>query len=181
MLRIALISLLSVGLIAIHSSAAQENSVSSKLGFGMQLGQYQDDFGIGLHLTSPYFLHNNIALRVRGNIMWNEHPGSDNKITWSSYSNLSFGLIGVAGRIKDFARLYSEGGIIFLYPSSNFSTANYEIGGYGLFGFEFFFDPKMNYFIEIGGVGTGAIKDKIPGEPIYSNGLMVNVGFRYAF
>ena len=140
----------------------------------MQLGQYQNDFGIGLHLTSPYFVHNNIALRVRGNLMWNEHPGSDNNITWTSYSNLSFGVIGVAGRIKDFARLYSEGGIIFLYPSDEFSTAIYEIGGYGLFGFEFFFDPHMNYFIEIGGVGTGAIKDKIPGEPIYSNGLLVN-------
>ena len=55
------------------------------------------------------------------------------------------------------------------------------MGGYGLFGFEFFMNSRNNYFIEIGGVGTGAVADKVANSPIYSNGLLINVGFRHQF
>ena len=36
----------------------------------------------------------------------------------------------------------------------------------------------MNYFIEMGGVGTGAIAEKSIGKPIYSNGFLLSVGLR---
>jgi len=78
-------------------------------------------------------------------------------------------------------RLYGEGGIIALFPSSRFSGETFILGGYGLFGFEFFFDSKNNYFIEIGGIGTGAVAEKVSGQPIYSNGILINVGYRYQF
>ena len=42
-------------------------------------------------------------------------------------------------------------------------------------------DKSSNYFIEIGGVGSGATADKVVGNPIYANGLMINVGYRYVF
>ena len=40
--------------------------------------------------------------------------------------------------------------------------------------------PNTNYYLEVGGVGKGAVADKAFGEPIYSNGLLINVGFRYS-
>ncbi|MEO0332135.1 MAG: hypothetical protein AAF223_10680, partial [Bacteroidota bacterium] len=81
----------------------------------------------------------------------------------------------------DFARLYGEGGIILLLPSDTFSAERTELGGYGLFGFEFYLKNNANYFIEIGGVGTGAQADKVPNKPIYSNGLLISTGFRMQF
>ena len=39
-------------------------------------------------------------------------------------------------------------------------------------------NKSINYFIELGGVGTGAKADKIAFKPIYSNGFLIDVGFR---
>ncbi len=157
---------------------AQESVLSKNLGFGFQIGQYQNNFGLGINATSPYFLKQKIAIRVRGNVMWNEHL-LNKEMTWTPYGNLSVGVVSVAGEIADFVRLYGEGGLLLLFPNADFSSESLEIGGYGLFGFEFFFFPKGNYFIEIGGVGTGATADKVPTRPIYSNGLLINAGFRF--
>lgn len=113
--------------------------------------------------------------------MWNEHLNSNSETTWSSYSNASLGFVQSVGEIKNFLRVYGEGGAIFLFPSDKFSSKSIQFGGYGLFGFEFFFDQHLNYFLEAGGVGTGAKADKISGKPIYSNGFIINVGVRAQF
>jgi len=177
----------------IGESNAQEQKISNKFALGFQINQYQKDFGLGLNLTSPYFANNNMAVRFRANLMFNEHfengsdtDGKDSKddkdgTTWTPYSNLSLGFFGVAGIVADFIRLYGEGGVICILPSSEFSSDSYVMGGYGLFGFEFYTYSKFNYFIELGGLGTGASADKIPGEPIYSNGFMISTGFRIQF
>lgn len=160
---------------------AQEEKINTNFGIGFQLGQYQQDFGLGININSPYFAGDRIAFRLRGNIMWNEHLTSSGLSTWSTYSNLSLGVVGVGGQIGNSIRLYGEGGLILLFPSSSFSSESTELGGYGLFGFEFYMNPFMNYFIEIGGVGTGASEDKVPSQSVYSNGLMIQVGFRGQF
>lgn len=163
------------------NSMAQEAKLGTGFSAGFNLSQYQRDFGLGLNLTSPFIVHDHIAARVRANVMWNEHADEQGSSTWTPYSNFSLGIVGVSGQISNFMRLYGEGGVIMLNPSNSFSTADYELGGYGLFGFEFFLHPKSNYFLELGGVGTGAHADKVEGSPIYSNGFMVNVGFRQYF
>ena len=150
---------------------------STNFGIGFQLNQYQKDFGIGVTLTSPYFANDQIAVRLRGNFMFNEHL-QDGEITWTPYSNITLGLIGMAKEFQNFMRLYGEGGVIALLPADEFSSEEVVLGGYGLFGFEFFILNKLNYFIEIGGIGTGAKADKIPTKPIYSNGLLISVGVR---
>jgi len=115
--------------------------------------------------------------------MFHEHPDIDEngsiETTWTPYSNISFGLIGVGGEIGNFARLYGEGGFILLLPNNEFSSESNELGGYGLFGFEFYTYEHFNYFIELGATGTGAVADKVAGNPIYSNGFLINVGFRF--
>jgi len=156
---------------------AQEMPINRGLGLGFQLSQFQRDFGIGLNFTSPYFANEKIAVRLKGNLVYNENI--QNSITkWTPYSNLSIGLVGASGKIGDYIRLYGEGGILGLLPSNEFSSNQFEFGGYGIFGFEFFMNNTSNYFIEIGGVGTGAIADKIVYKPIYSNGLLISTGFR---
>ena len=166
-------------ILATTTGLRAQDGLSKKLGLGFQIGQFQKDFAFGLNLTSPYFIHGNIAVRAKGNLVWNEHPDENNEATWTPYSNFSLGLIGVAGKVGNFARLYSEGGILLLFPSDKFSTERSVFGGYGLLGFEIFSSEQTNYFIEIGGAGTGATADKLITKPIYSNGLIINAGFRF--
>lgn len=165
--------------VLIGTTSAQEK-ISDEMGLGFQLNQFQEDFGMGVNVTSPYFASNRIAVRGRGNIMFHEHV-ENNETVWTPYSNLSFGLIGVGGKAGDSIRLYGEGGIIFLFPSDKFSSEDSVFGGYGLFGFEFYMAPKINYFIEIGGIGTGAKAEILTNQPIYSNGLLISTGVRTHF
>ena len=167
--------------ISMNASAQEDSSFNSNISLGFHLMQIQQDFGLGINLTSPHFAKNTIALRMRGNLMWNQHLDNTNNSTWTSYSNLSLGVFGVGGEINDFIRLYGEGGLLVLFPSGEFSSESSVFGGYGLLGFEFLMNDASNYFLEIGGTGTGATADEILGNPIYSNGLIISVGYRYMF
>jgi hypothetical protein len=157
---------------------AQENVLNAGFGIGYQLVQYQNDFGFGVNVISPYFANKSIGIRLKTNLMFNQNV-IDGLSDWMPYGNISLGVVGVAGQINDEIRLYGEGGVIGILPSNKFSSTDLVVGGYGLFGFEFFFTNGGNYFIEIGGVGTGATADKVDTKPIYSNGLTISVGIRY--
>ncbi len=158
-------------------SELKAQDVRTNSGIGFQLNQFQNDFGMGLNYTSPYFANKQIAVRLRGNFMYNEHVENAETV-WSPYANGSVGMVSSSGIIGNFMRLYGEGGVIVLFPNAAFSSETTEFGGYGLFGFEFFMADRNNYFIEIGGIGTGANADKVVNKPIYSNGLMLSTGFR---
>ena len=82
------------------------------------------------------------------------------------------------GKVGDYIKIYGEGGMIMLLPSDKFSSEDFVIGGYGIFGIEFFMSRFSDYFLEIGYVSTGAIEDKIVTQPYYSNGLIISTGFR---
>lgn len=156
---------------------AQNSEPLNTTAIGMQINQYHQDFGIGVNLTSPRFAHQRIAVRVRSNLMYQEHL-QNQEATWTPYLNSTLGITGKTGTISNAIQLYGEGGVIGLFPSDDFSSESFEFGGYGLFGFEFYMNPDRNYFIEIGAVGTGASADKVTNEPIYSNGLTISTGFR---
>ena len=160
-------------------SMAQDKP-SGNLSLGFHLSQYQDDFGLGLNLTSPFFVHESIAVRLRANFMFHEHI-MNQEFTWTPYTNFTLGIIGVGGTIDDWGRFYGEGGVILILPDDDFSSESSELGGYGLFGFEFFMNPFVNYFIELGGVGSGATADLVAFNPLYSNGFMIQTGFRVVF
>lgn len=150
------------------------------VGVGYQLSQYQQDFGFGISASTPYFLKDKLAFRLKTNMMYHQNVLEENTI-WIKYSNASFGLIGVSGMINEKIRLYGEGGIIGIFPSSKMSSQKAYFGGYGLFGFEFFFTNSGNYFIEIGGVGSEATANEIATRPIFSNGLTISTGIRFFF
>ncbi|MEO0626131.1 MAG: hypothetical protein AAFY91_04025 [Bacteroidota bacterium] len=175
-----LLSLCLLCIVTVHGFG-QDKTMGTGMAVGFQVTQHQKDFGVGLHLTSPRFVYDKIAIRLKGNLMWFQHLTTENEMTWSPYFNFSIGLASISGRVGEHIRLYAEGGLVVLLPSDEFSEQSIDLGGYGLFGFELFFDPHGNYFIEFGGVGTGAKADKTFGNYIYSNGFLTNVGYRYQF
>lgn len=149
----------------------------NKVGIGFNINQIQNDFGLGLHLVSPYFANGKAAVRVGGNLQWHQHQ-QGNEITWSPYGNVFVGIRGRQYIIEDKIYIYGEGGALVLLPNSAFSSEKTRPGGYGLFGFEFYASPNFSYFVELGGLGAGARADKLPAKPIYSNGFITSVGFR---
>ncbi len=161
-------------------SNVQPNEMSTALSLGFQLNQFQNDFGLGAQLTTPYFFYDRMAVKTRANLMFLEHI-EGNAYTWTPYTNISLGLVGTSARVSNFMHLYGEGGVLLILPADNFSSQDAVVGGYGIFGFEFYLFSSGNYFIEIGGVGSGATADKIPFNPIYSNGLSISTGLRFFF
>ncbi len=163
--------------LGISSTNAIAQVADNKLGIGFRISQVQNDFGIGLDLISPYFANAKVAVRVGGSFQWLEHVRGT-ETTWTPYQN---GQVGVRGRqfvIDDKVFVYGEGGFIIIFPNDEFSAESTEFGGYGLFGFEFKPHDKFGFYLEVGGVGTGAVADKIVNRPIYSNGFLTNAGFR---
>src|SRR5690625_6609612 len=79
------------------------------MSIGFQINQYQDDFGIVINATSPFFIYQKVAVRLRSNLMFNEHL-KNQETTWTPYLNATVGLLGEAGWIGDSINLYSEGG-----------------------------------------------------------------------
>jgi len=154
-----------------------ETSICRGWGFGYRLNEHQQDFGIGLDITSPSFFKNITAMRLKVNRMWFQYNDGI-ETNWMPYAQFSAGLFGVSSNITETIRIYGEGGVSVLVPSSEITNEDWNLGGYGLFGFEFFANSRFSYFIELGGMGHGVVADKLPGKPIYSNGMSIGVGFR---
>jgi hypothetical protein len=72
-------------------------------------------------------------------------------------------------------RAYGEGGLAFL-TLNELSSKPVSLGGYGAFGLEYKVGGPMMFFLEMGGMGTGATADQLPGQPIVSNGFWASGG-----
>ncbi len=178
-IKLVLVLFFAVIQLKAQNAEIKNDGKSSEIGF--HLSQFQNDFGFGLDYTSPYLIKDRyLAFTFRTNAMYLEHL-EKLKTTWTSYFNLQLGVIGNKTEITENIVIYGEGGVIAVIPNSNFSTYDVHIGGYGLFGFQFNFDTHNAYFIELGGVGVESSADKVPTEPIYSNGFLVNVGYKVIF
>jgi hypothetical protein len=151
---------------------------AQKIALGYHLTDVQNSFGVGLNITSPYFWES-MAIRLRANMQFLQHipTAAPAATVWSPYGMLQLGLVGGDGIVKKNMRFYGEGGVVFIMPNDEFS-ANSTVGGYGLFGFEFFLAKPIAFHIEMGGMGTGGTAEKSVGKPIYANGFLTNVGVR---
>lgn len=152
----------------------------NKFEIGFNARQYQKDFGVGLHVRSPYWAGQTIALKVGANLQWLEHFNGT-ETTWSPYQNFQLGIRGRSIAISDHIAVYGEGGVMIIVPNSDFSSQGADVGGYGLFGFEFKPTSKLAYFVELGGAGSGATADKTESKSIYSHGFLTSVGLKIAF
>lgn len=169
---------LSVFSLLFSTAATAQSEDNNGLSYGFQLNQFQNDFGLGVNFASPAFFNQSVCLRLRANGMFYEYVNKDFKTDWEPYANIMLGFSSASYKISDAIALYGEGGVIAILPSSAFSSSSVEIGGYGIFGFEFYFDDSFCYFLEAGGIGSDATADKISTEPIYSNGFLISVGWK---
>jgi hypothetical protein len=147
---------------------------------GFFLGQIQRDLHIGASVTSPAFLNGAMAVRANFALAYFEHIVRE-RTTWTPYHHGRIGIVGYSTIIAGAIRCYGEGGLILLFPSTEFSEKSVIPGGYGHFGFEFLMSDHARYFLEIGGTGTGATADRVPTKPLYSNGFVVAAGVRFSF
>lgn len=155
-------------------------------GVGFKLNQVDGNFGLGLDLTSPGFLYHSMAVRANGLYFFQDHYDTEEgEYTMTPYFVGRLGLVGIGGKPVSFIRLYGEGGMMVVVPGSKLSSDGPSVGGYGLFGFEFFMSQQaqemVSYYIELGGSGGGANADKLDGNPILHNGFTIGTGFRFYF
>ncbi len=169
-------TLIIIALVAFSLNVSSQEK-SNRIEVGYSINQYQSDFGVGIHFISPYFLKSKVAVRLGLNQQWFQSLNGTETI-WSPYQNVQLGVKARNTVIENKIYIYGEGGFLTMIPNSDFSSNSTEFGGYGVFGFEFKSSPRFGYFIELGGVGTGAIADREINNPIYSNGFLTNVGFR---
>lgn len=175
--------LLLVGFILLTIKSFAQEDMFQKVGslsLGYQLSNLGGDFGAGLQITSPFFANKKVAYRLSYNIQFLHHrPKTDTFSVWTTYHTFRLGVVGISGNIGTNIRGYGEGGLVCLLPNSAFASETFQMGGYGHFGLEFIFNESATaYFIELGGIGTGAVADRAIGQPIYSNGFSISVGFR---
>ncbi|AEJ20393.1 hypothetical protein [Gracilinema caldarium] len=150
-----------------------QNYCTGNVSLGFSVQEWEDDLGMGLGLTSPWFLYEKAAIRVSGNVLFK----TDNQ--WKPYYAIRTGLIGGSFMQSADIRLYGEGGFLFLFPDTSFDSASFRLGGYGHFGFEFFLSTTPgsgSYFIE---VGSNAIDAKSLAGNHYLNGFATTCGFRF--
>ena len=170
-------TILAVAILASSQAGAVESSGTVEqrafnMSFGSIMNQYVDDFGLGVQVTSPY-LFDALALRLSGTVQFSRQAD------WDIWGTVQAGLVGSAGIVAGFTRLYGEGGAVLAFPSGQVSSAGHAWGGYGVFGFEFFTAEAspISYYIEIGATGSGLRAD-LADNSLIMNGLRIQVGFR---
>lgn len=145
--------------------------------FGYHLSQVQADFGQGVQIATPSFLMDAVQLKLSANQRYLDYD-LEGRNLWSDFYTFSAGLGNSPTMISERIGLYGEGGVMMILPNNKFSTSDQNWGGYGLFGFNFYFYPGFSYFIEAGGIGSGARADRSDNQRIYANGFFMNVGFK---
>ena len=164
-----------------QDSTKSQSPFPTGIGIGYQLTLIQNDFGLGLNVTSPTFMNDVFAVRVRVAMSGLDHVDEDSVETRTNYPTLSVSVAGFSNEVADNIRCYGEGGGMLLFPSDKFSSKSTVFGIFGVFGFEFFITESICYVIELGATVNRAIADKVPGAPIYANGFMVGTGLRAMF
>lgn len=186
MKRITVICIVLLLLFTASANAeTQENADSkqAKAALGFSLYECDQSLGIGINLTTPYFLSGRFAVRLSAtHALLEGIPAGKNENEMRTYTAVKLGLIGVGGFWNEILRLYGEGGVIHILPQGRLS-AEKGWGGYGHFGFEFFMskDSPVCYFIELGTIGSAVRAEKLSGSPFYANGFATSVGLRAHF
>ena len=153
---------------------------SSNWRIDYHLSEMSGDFGQGIMIETPSLVKDYFTLKFRGNQNYLNYD-LEGKNQWTDYYTATAGISSSPSRVSKSIELYGEGGVMMIFPNSDFSDADPGFGGYGLFGFNFLFDPVFSYFIEAGGVGSGSRAELSDNERIYANGFFIQVGFKIHF
>jgi len=164
-------------LISAGQKKVTEQNREAHFSTGFQLHKFDDDFGCGINLTSPWFWKDKTSVRFNGDVVFSKMKN------WKPYGSTRLGLVGSTGIVREFCRFYGEGGLQVLTLNPDISADKVKLGGYGHFGFEFFLKETNSdsYFIELGSSGIVAKAQKLEGKPMYFNGFCIGVGTRHYF
>lgn len=157
----------------------QPTDTSGSPSLGFELVKFQDDFGFGLQMTSPYFFSNTLGLQVSvaQNYFTDYVSPTTGHNRWEHYQTGRVGIVG--GRIvSDLFRLYSYAGALIVRPGNKLSSKDLFLGGYAKFGFEFLSAKSQSLFLEYGLTATNAVAEKISTKPIFVNGHYSAAGIR---
>jgi len=175
-LKVLSISLIIIGL----SISTPTQGQSSNWRIDYHLTEMSGDFGQGIMIETPSIVKDYFTIKLRGNQNYLDHD-FEGKNRWTDYYTATIGLSSTPSRVSKSIELYGEGGLMTVFPNGDFSESDPSFGGYGLFGFNFLFDPVFSYFIELGGVGSGSRAELSDNQRIYANGFFLQVGFKIHF
>jgi len=157
------------------------------LSVGFALHRFQDDFGLGAQVGSPTFAGDRLRITLGGGVAW--YPYASNaqgEQEWADHGHVRLVFEGGLRTPGSPIRLYGFGGPIAYVIPDRLSDTRIAVGGIGGFGFEFYFIPQsanrdgpVSYFVELGGVGTGARADKLAGKPTFGSGFVITTGFHW--
>ncbi|MGB1318781.1 MAG: hypothetical protein ACPG5W_11260 [Flavobacteriales bacterium] len=174
-------------LLSTQKTVAQDRDLS-KLSFGIQLQNVQNNLGVGVHILSPTFLEN---FRVKNSysLSFLPHLNNDSLSTWTAYHSLNFGT-RYQFTVSNTINVYVELGSQILISPSSISSEQFNFGGYGAIGFEvfvvkpvedsaYFTTANTSFFIELGGAGNNSKADRVLTKPKIATGFSTSVGFRF--
>lgn len=150
----------------------------SKFAIGVNVNKSLYSYGAGISISSP-MLANSFQLRLGMNVMG--VPGTPVSGIGPIIGGYELFRLGIAGKginIGELSKLYWEGGPLLIVNSRAVTDRPYNIGGYGVMGFEYRMLEKTSVFAELGGIGTGAKAEKFIGQPMFSTGPFVGAGLR---
>jgi hypothetical protein len=174
-----------------QSALAQEDNAplnldesKEHLALGMDVQRLQDDFGVGVTvstpLVAPWF-----RFTLGGGVAWYPYAlDAANHQTWELFGQSRFVVEVGPGFQKGIpVRPYGFGGASALFLPSSLSDKPVVFGGVGGFGFEFAFMRGMQsgpvtYYMEVGGCGYGGTANKLPTQPAIASGFLIGAGLR---
>jgi hypothetical protein len=182
---VAMVAMLVFSATEAGAQTAVEPSSNVGSAVGAAVHRLQDNFGLSGNWSSPAFFDGTARITAGGGVAWYPYgtkASGDQDWVPFGHSRVVMESGHRVGRAP--LRLYGFGGAMLIFRSERLSDDVLAVAGIGGFGFEFFvpadtIDAPASYFIEIGGVGSGARATKLPGHPILMNGFMVQSGIRF--
>jgi hypothetical protein len=169
---------------AFAQSAPQDAQDDRTNGFsvGWDISSFSNNYGFGVRVDTPRFANGKVHVQLAGNFAWVQGvPVDSTDTTWAPYTLIRVGIIRSSPIRNLPLRFYGGGGVALILPTNKVSEKSAQGGGYGVTGLELAMPENENvrWFVELGGMGTGAKADRLATSPIYANGFIIGWGFRY--
>ena len=149
---------------------------------GWEISSFANNYGFGARVDTPRFARGTVHVQIGASLAWVQGvPLGESDTTWAPYTLLRIGVVRSTPIGSLPLRFYGGGGLALVLPTNDVSGQTVQGGGYGLTGLELSMPEggRARWFLEVGGMGTGAKADRLTNSPIYANGFTIGWGFRY--
>jgi len=145
------------------------------------VGEFGEDWGVGVELTTRTIWANSLSLRARGNIYWLEcykvRLGQ-----WATYRKAELSLVYHFPLLENKGRVYLRASPFALFTEKSYSNKTHVGGFAGAVGVELFGRRNacfpIAYYFSLGASRCKAMAEKLEGSPRFGEGINFNTGFR---